>query len=102
MAAAKDKIGYIAAARVIGILLVVFGHSYPFDVYIPKVLWSANEFIYAFHMPLFIFLSGYLLMGNTRSAEDYIRRRSVRLLVPYIEAARVLLSRLLRALVLML
>lgn len=34
-------------------------------------------------MPLFLFLSGYLVTYNTRPAESYIHRRAVRLLVPY-------------------
>lgn len=38
MESGKEKIGYIATARCIGILLVVYGHSFPFDVYIPPVL----------------------------------------------------------------
>lgn len=83
MVAAKNKIGFIAVARCIGILLVVFGHSYPFDVYISPIMWKINEFIYTFHMPLFLFLSGYLVTHNTRPAGSYIRRRGVRLMVPY-------------------
>ena len=83
MADTKNKIGFIATVRCIGILLVVFGHSYPFDVYISPSLWKIKDFIYTFHMPLFLFLSGYLVTYNTRPAGSYIRRRSVRLLVPY-------------------
>ena len=83
MADAKKKINFIATARCLGILLVVFGHSYPFDVYISPSLWKIKDFTYLFHMPLFLFLSGYLLTFNTRPAESYIRRRCVRLLVPY-------------------
>lgn len=83
VAAAKNKIGFIAAARCIGILLVVFGHSYPFDVYISPSLWKISEFIYTFHMPLFLLLSGYLVTYNARPVGSYIHRRAVRLLVPY-------------------
>lgn len=83
MTAVKQKIAFIAAARVIGILLVVFGRSFPFDVYIKSMFQNMVPFVYTFHMPLFIFLSGYLLMGNTRSAGEYIRRRGTRLLIPY-------------------
>lgn len=83
MSVEKDKIGFIAAARCIGILLVVFGHSYPFDVYISPVLWKIKDFIYTFHMPLFLFLSGYLLTRNRRSPGEYICRRGTRLLIPY-------------------
>lgn len=81
--AVKDKVGFIATARCIGILLVVFGHSYPFDVYITPALRTVNNFIYTFHMPLFLFISGYLVTCNRRPAGTYIRRRGVRLLVPY-------------------
>ena len=52
VAAAKNKIEFIAATRCIGILLVVFGHSYPFDVYISPSLLKIKDFIYTFHMPL--------------------------------------------------
>lgn len=83
MTSSKDRIGFIATARCIGILLVVFGHSFPFNVSIPPVLSKVNAFIYAFHMPLFLFLSGYLLIRNTRPAGSYIRRRGIRLLLPY-------------------
>lgn len=83
MTSSKVRIEFIATARCIGILLVVFGHSFPFDVYIPLQLSKTVEFIYLFHMPLFIFLSGYLLTRNTRSAGEYIRRRGLRLLIPY-------------------
>lgn len=83
MTAEKEKIRFIAAARFIGILLVVFGHSFPFGVYVPPILWKLQAFLYTFHMPLFLFLSGYLLAYNTRPAGVYIRRRASRLLVPY-------------------
>lgn len=83
MAEAKNKFEFIATARCIGILLVVFGHSFPFNMHIPLPLIKMVEFIYLFHMPLFLFLSGSLLAGNTRPAGAYIRRRGIRLLIPY-------------------
>ena len=78
-----EKINFISTARVIGILLVVFGHSYPFDVYIPGFLWDVQRWVYQFHMPLFVFLSGYLLAKTRRSVGDYIGSRAVKLLIPY-------------------
>ncbi len=83
MNANKSRIESVATARCIGILLVVFGHSFPFGVPIHPALLNLQAFIYGFHMPLFVFLSGYLLARNTKPAGSYIRRRSVRLLVPY-------------------
>ena len=79
-----EKINFIATARVIGILLVVFGHSYPFEVYLPALLWKVQGWIYQFHMPLFVFLGGYLLAKTRRRAGAYIGQRAVKLLVPYL------------------
>ena len=84
MTTKNEKISFISTARVIGILLVVFGHSYPFGVYIPRFLWDVQVWVYQFHMPLFIFLSGYLLAKTRRSIGDYVGNRAVKLLVPYL------------------
>lgn len=83
MSANKDRIQFISTARVIGILLVVFGHSFPFDVPLPSFLYHIQLFIYRFHMPLFVFISGYLIAFNKNSMRNYILRRSKRLLIPY-------------------
>ena len=45
-------------AKTIGIILVVIGHYNPADA--PEWYHLANRFIYAFHMPLFMFASGYI------------------------------------------
>lgn len=81
--AARSRIPYISTARVIGILLVVLGHSYPFDVPIPRSLDLLRNFIYTFHMPLFILISGYLAAGSSRSAGNFIANRAKKLLLPY-------------------
>ena len=52
-----------------GILLVVLGHSYvTLDIsgdYLITFLSGFREFIYSFHMPLFIFISGFkIFSGN--------------------------------------
>lgn len=70
-----------------GIILVVLGHSFfwfPIDTLI--IRW-----IYGFHMPLFFFISGYLLKyvhGNLTGLQltgrnGYLTRKAHRLLVPY-------------------
>lgn len=74
---------WISTARVVGILLVVLGHSYPFDVSIPIVLNQLRDFIYTFHMPLFIVISGYLSVLSNRRASEYIAVRAKKLLIPY-------------------
>lgn len=78
-----ERMEYISTSRIIGILLVVFGHSYPFDVHIPQYLWKIYNFIYLFHMPLFIFISGYLATRSPCAPKEYIVKRAWRLLIPY-------------------
>ena len=78
-----DRISYISAARVIGILLVVFGHSYPFDVPIPGFLDQVRNFVYSFHMPLFVLISGYLAARSGKTGGLYIANRAKKLLIPY-------------------
>ena len=81
--AMKTQISYLSTARVLGILLVVLGHSYPFNVYIPKSLEFLRVFIYSFHMPLFVFISGFLAAKSNRTPKDYILGRAKKLLTPY-------------------
>ncbi len=70
-----------------GIILVVLGHSfYQFPADTPFIRW-----IYGFHMPLFFFISGYLLryvhgdLAHLRltGRKGYLTRKARRLLVPY-------------------
>lgn len=70
-----------------GIILVVLGHSfYLFPTDTPFIRW-----IYGFHMPLFFFISGYLLryvhgdLAHLRltGRKGYLTRKARRLLVPY-------------------
>jgi acyltransferase len=70
----KGRTQWIDWAKTIGIWLVVFGHLPGNDV-------AVMEFIYAFHMPLFFFLSGYL--AKSRSVVDTVKSGVVRLLIPY-------------------
>lgn len=81
-------LNYIMIAQIIGCVLVIFGHSYPFVSFVPQWLWDVQKFIYTFHMPLFVFCSGYL-MRITRQAEkytwwQYTRKRVKRILIPYL------------------
>ena len=79
----QNRISYLSTARIIGILLVVLGHSYPFNVPIPQGLEFLRTVIYSFHMPLFVFLSGFLAAKSSRTPKDYILGRAKKLLTPY-------------------
>ena len=68
-------------------LLVIYGHSFPFVTPYPKALEISKQFVYAFHMPVFVFCSGVLLVvsdaAQKYSFPSYLKRRAVRLLIPY-------------------
>jgi len=83
VSAAHARIAWIDAARGIGIILVVYGHAlrgqmaahlYPTSA---ASLWQ-DRLIYAFHMPLFFFLSGlFARIGTSRSGFVLKRLRSL-------------------------
>src|SRR5579863_2710266 len=65
------RVGWIDAARGIGITLVVFGHTMRGIRDAGLMTWSpaarfVDAWIYTFHMPLFFFLSGMFLMRSLR------------------------------------
>lgn len=84
----KNKIAYVANAQLIGCLLVIFGHSYPFGVEIPYFLGKIREFIYIFHIPLFVLISGFLLVKSGSIQKygpvEFVKRRAVKLIIPYL------------------
>lgn len=67
--------------------LVILGHSYPFITDIPAWLDRTRLFIYSFHMPLFVWISGYLLIYTRQTdrydASGFVRKRFLKLLIPY-------------------
>ena len=72
----NQRYDYIDYAKGLGILLVVWAH-------ILTVGWS-HQVIYAFHMPLFFFISGMLFRKDKyTSLMQFITVRAKRLLIPY-------------------
>lgn len=82
------ELKYITLAQVIGCLLVIWGHSYPFVTEMPEAVVEGKGFVYLFHMPLFVFCSGFLLsytnQAERKSFSDYIGQRAKKLLLPYL------------------
>ncbi|MCI1935259.1 MAG: acyltransferase [Bifidobacteriaceae bacterium] len=68
------RLEWVDALRGLGILFVIVGHTSR----IPQV----TQWIYAFHMPLFFWLSGYLF--HARPPRQFIRRKVFTLLIPYL------------------
>jgi len=85
----RQRILWIDIARGIGILLVVFGHSWR-GLHSAGILHDDHLFvavdraIYLFHMPLFFFISGYLYYGmkNKKNMLKNIRRNVYTLIYP--------------------
>lgn len=70
----KQRIEWIDIAKGIGIIAVLIGHTNS---------GILQYEIYSFHIPLFIFLSGMLFSGGTKTAKDFFVSRIKRIAVPY-------------------
>lgn len=85
------RIQWIEHAKGLGILLVVFGHAWrgieASGLHIPlRVFHAVDNAIYAFHMPLFFFLSGlvFLRTKHTSGLSVFVGTRVLRLLWPLV------------------
>lgn len=79
-----QKLKTVDIAKAITIILVVIGHYAP--DYAPKWYTVIHDAIYTFHMPLFMFLSGFLYWhsGSYRKPlKPFIVNKFYRLMVPY-------------------
>lgn len=78
----------IDRAKGLAILFVVFGHLMA-EGYPRGNAWydTAKDIVYSFHMPFFMYLSGYVFsLANKQAVRDYIgflRDRAMRLLLPF-------------------
>ncbi len=83
----QEGFGFITWMQIIGCILVIVGHSYPLQSYIPEWALAVRSFIYTFHMPVFVWCSGYLIVAAAQTEKytffQYIRRRFVHILLPY-------------------
>lgn len=73
---------YYDNAKVILIFLVVFGHMIQPFIDGSRELNTLYMWIYTFHMPAFIFLSGFFAKGS--GTKEYIVNLAKRLLIPYL------------------
>lgn len=79
----------MAMLSIWGIILVVIGHSGFTSPLIADRLPVLHNWIYAFHMPLFFFISGYLYSLTNKSFDSigdrkFLKKKFDRLLVPYL------------------
>lgn len=75
---------YIDKIRGFAIILVVLGHAiqHTYENFDSNYLFT---FIYSFHMPLFMFISGYVTYKENREPDkEWMRRRTASLLIPFL------------------
>lgn len=79
-------------AKAICIILVVVGHYVP--DYSPKWYLGTHNIIYTFHMPLFMFASGYIYMATKKNVQywDFLLKKVKRLMVPYLSVSAIIIS----------
>ncbi|MGL5084301.1 MAG: acyltransferase family protein [Clostridium sp.] len=76
----KERVYLIDNLKVLLILLVVFGHVIEYYINTSSLLMGIYMFIYMFHMPLFVFISGYLSKNVERCRHGIVKS----LLIPYV------------------
>lgn len=85
-----QRLEWIDALKCFLITIVIWGHLIQY--YSGKVHFWENpiwEIIYSFHMPLFIFISGYLFK-NKSNLSNSIRIKTIQLLLPGLTCATIL------------
>lgn len=88
----KQRLETFDIAQAICIVLVVIGHYNPDSA---PVWWKAiNRCIYSFHMPVFLFISGFVYAFTLKkdSYTAFIWKKVKRLLVPYLSASLIVVS----------
>ncbi|TWJ40898.1 hypothetical protein CHCC5027_2722 [Bacillus paralicheniformis] len=80
MATSRDS--YFDNAKFLLIFLVVFGHIIRSYIHDNDALLHIYKFIYTFHMPAFILISGYFAKGFNRPG--YVKKIAWKLIVPYL------------------
>jgi acyltransferase len=77
--AATDRWQWLDAAKGLGIALIVWGHIYSITEPTPLQVW-----VYAFHVPLFFFISGLTFRPEGNSLARVWRSKLRTLLLPYL------------------
>lgn len=86
------RILFIDVAKAICIILVVIGHYIPDNS--PDWYVAVHDIIYTFHMPLFMFASGYVYIATVKDIPygQFILKKVRRLMVPYFTTSIIVIS----------
>lgn len=87
-----SRIVWIDIAKTICIILVVIGHYIP-DIH-PVWYGEMRRIIYTFHMPLFMFASGFVYIAAKRKVtyRDFLWGKVKRLMIPYFTVSIIVIT----------
>lgn len=88
----KKRIVFIDIAKAICIILVVIGHYVPDNS--PAWYVALHDIIYTFHMPLFMFASGYVYIATKKDVAygTVLWKKVRRLMIPYISTSFIVIT----------
>ena len=88
----RTRLATLDIARIACIILVVIGHYDPADA--PAHYNNMLRVIYTFHMPVFLFISGYLYLINRKeeSFKTFITKKIKRLAIPYLVTSAIIIT----------
>ncbi len=86
------RIATLDIARIVCIILVVIGHYDPSDA--PLCYTNMLKVIYTFHMPVFLFISGYLYINiqKEETFTSFIIKKIKRLAIPYFVTSAIIIT----------
>lgn len=87
-----NRIVQLDVAKAICIMLVVIGHYFPNNS--PSWYKCIHDIIYTFHMPLFMFASGYIYIATKKEVEfrTFIIKKFKRLMIPYFTTSIIIIT----------
>ena len=74
------RLKYIDVARAFAIFFIVFGHALSHSMNIEPIY----KFIYSFHVSAFFIISGYVFKIKSASFKDFLKKKLLRIMVPYL------------------
>ncbi len=96
MVKVSDRLLDLDMVKVLAMLFVLVGHiltsfiSFQRQYYVPDFFFQLKEYVYSFHMPAFVAVSGAVYyyvrfnLGKYNNFRGYLLRKIKRLLIPYI------------------
>ncbi|PMC35267.1 acyltransferase [Bacillus sp. UMB0899] len=78
----NNRLSYFDNAKFFLIFLVVFGHIIRPFIDESNVMLTIYKFVYTFHMPAFILISGYFAKGYNK--KGYVSKIAKKLILPYL------------------